>query len=316
MAQKPKMPDHHAAFTLKLYKGYMLQAFLILSVTSLSACAMSPHDEAAVKNLLEGPHRPVFHEYQAGGRSIHYVAVGEPGKRLVVFLHGTPGSWKAFAEYLADDELVKNAYLISVDRPGFGKSDYKKVVASLQHQAALLQPILQREGAGRKVILVGHSLGAPIVARLAMDYPKLVDGMIFVAPSLDPALETPRWYNRLAASHFLSWAVPTELALANKEVMPLEQELLEMLPLWRKIQVPVIVIQGGQDSLVSPGNADFAERELGDCSQVIRLPDAGHFILWKNPEIIRDAILSMLYPDDTLQKQIALCRLRPPATSQ
>jgi hypothetical protein len=47
--------------------------------------------------------------------------------------------------------------------------------------------------------------------------------------------------------------------------------------------------------LALPANADFAERMLKNApTKIIRLKDAGHFILWKQPHIIRDAILTAL----------------------
>ena len=116
--------------------------------------------------------------------------------------------------------------------------------------------------------------------------------------------------SKLAANPAFNWAVPAELALANEEIMPLEQELQAMLPLWGNIRIPVIVIQGSKDKLVSPLNADFAEKALGSCSRVIRLPEAGHFVLWEQPEIIRSAILTLLEPDDALMKSTTVCTLR------
>jgi pimeloyl-ACP methyl ester carboxylesterase len=61
------------------------------------------------------------------------------------------------------------------------------------------------------------------------------------------------------------------------------------------LKIPVTVIQGGKDGLVLPANADFAERMLKNKKpKIIRVTDAGHFILWKKPDIIRDAILGLL----------------------
>src|SRR3546814_16092495 len=53
-------------------------------------------------------------------------------------------------------------------------------------------------GNGAPAIVVGHSLGGPIAAKLAMDYPDRVRGLLLLAPSVAPALEAPRWYQRLA----------------------------------------------------------------------------------------------------------------------
>ena len=258
---------------------------------------MPPYDKATIEAKLQGDRKPAFHELTVGGRTIFYAETGDPAQPPVAFIHGTPGSWMAFGAYLGDDKLRRAAHMIAFNRPGFGRSGYKQVMPSLQEQAALLAPVLREAFKGRRATLVGHSLGAPIAVRLTMDNPDLVDGLVLVSPSIDPTLEKPRWYNRVASWPLISWAIPTKLALANEELMPLEGELSKMLPLWQQVQVPVIVIQGQKDCLVSPASADFAERELGRRAKIIRVPDAGHFILWQQPLIISDAILSLLSQD-------------------
>ncbi len=259
-----------------------------------AGCLKGPYDKsAAEKKLVEG-HQATVSDTISGDRRIHYVAAGRRGAPLILFIHGTPGSWHAFAELMTDQLLLTRAYMVAVDRPGFGKSGNGQIVTSLEQQAAYLKPVIERESTGGRAVLVGHSLGAPIAARIAMDYPKLVSGMVLVAPSLDPDLEKPRWYNHLAASPLIAWAVPEALAHANQEIMPLSAELAQMLPRWSRIQVPVIVVQGEKDELVSPANADFAGRILDGRVTVVRVADQGHFILWKRPGLIRDQILALL----------------------
>ena len=257
-------------------------------------CGMPPYDESAVEAMLNNAGKPILHETIAGGRTMYYAETGSPTKPLIVFIHGTPGSWRGFGQYLADESLRRRAHLIAVDRPGFGRSEHEQLVTSLSEQAAFICQFLQRDFTGRRAILVGHSLGASIAARLAMDQPDLVEGLVLVAPSIDPKLEKPRWYNHLADNRFVRWVLPNDLSLANQEVMPLYGELSQMLPLWQRLSMPVIVIQGGKDRLTSPANADFAVNVLGTRARIIRVPQAGHFIIWKQPAIIVDAILSLL----------------------
>jgi pimeloyl-ACP methyl ester carboxylesterase len=245
--------------------------------------------------LFEDRKQPVFDNYAVDDRLIHYAEVQSPGKVLIVFLHGTPGSWYNWAQHMADENLTAKAHLIAVDRPGFGKSAAKGVVPSLQKQTEYLKPILGRNTSGQGILLVGHSLGASIAVRMTMQYPEQLCGLVLVAPSLDPALEKPRWYNKIAASSLFRWMIPNKMQLANQEVMVLEEELTKMLPLWQTIKIPVTVIQGGKDGLVLPANADFAERMLKNKKpKIIRVTNAGHFILWEKPDIIRDAILDVL----------------------
>jgi pimeloyl-ACP methyl ester carboxylesterase len=84
--------------------------------------------------LFEDRKQPVFDNYAVDDRLIHYAEVQSPGKLLIVFLHGTPGSWYNWAQYMADENLSAKTHLIAVDRPGFGKSAANGVVPSLQKQ--------------------------------------------------------------------------------------------------------------------------------------------------------------------------------------
>lgn len=265
---------------------------LLLIVLFLLVGCGPPYETDQEKMFGDSP--PSFKAYSVSGRTIHYAEVGAGARTLVLFLHGTPGSWQAFAGYLSDQNLGENVNMIAVDRPGFGGSNHGELLPSLSEQASLLHPLLTTYGAGCDIVLVGHSLGAPLAVRMAMDYPELISALVLVAPSLDPELEDPRWYNRLADYQVVSWMVPAELMLANDEVMVLRRELEEMLPLWGKISHPVVLVQGMDDKLVDPGNADFAERMLGDGLKTIRVEDAGHFILWNQPELITSEILELV----------------------
>ncbi|MHC4459031.1 MAG: alpha/beta fold hydrolase [Planctomycetota bacterium] len=267
----------------------------IIAIVHITACGPPSLDAKSMQALFEDRKQPVFDNYAVDDRLIHYAEVQSPGNLLIVFLHGTPGSWHNWARYMADENLSVKTHLIAVDRPGFGKSAAKGVVPSLQKQAEYLRPIFERNTSGQGILLVGHSLGATIAVRMAMEYPEQLCGLVLVAASLDPALEKPRWYNILAASPLIRWMIPSKMQLANEEVMVLEEELTKMLPLWHTINIPITIIQGGKDGLVLPANADFAERMLKNKKpKIIRVTDAGHFILWENPDIIRNAIFGVL----------------------
>jgi|GEM_PF-251523 len=279
-----------------------------IKVVGLCALLMgcAPPYETDPAKLFEGRSAPTFHEYSIEDRNIHYAAAGETHRPLIIFLHGTPGTWKAFATFLGQSDLVERARLIAVDRPGFGKSDYKVLLPSLARQAHLLQPLLNQDATGCGAILVGHSLGAPLAVRMAVEFPEQIGGLVLIAPSIDPDLEDPRWYNHLATYRIVNWAVPTPLILANKEVMALQGELREMMPLWEQLSSPMTLIQGGKDKLVLPANADFAERMAKSPLKMVRVPDAGHFILWEQPDLIVQEILEML--DSLPQNPRNLCR--------
>jgi pimeloyl-ACP methyl ester carboxylesterase len=236
------------------------------------------------------------HQYKAGYRDVHYVQAGDESNPLVLFVHGSPGSLSAFIDFLVDTALLKKALLITADRPGFGYSNFGDGEPSLYKQAETLRPILEKYKNNKPVILVGHSLGGPLIARMAIEYPDLVDGLVFVAASIDPELEpNETWFRAPLATPFLSWIMPRSFRASNEEIYQLKPELQRMLPRWQEIRCPVIVIQGKKDSLVPAENADFARKMLVNAPvEFVIVEDMDHFVPWSNPELIRDAVLKAL----------------------
>jgi pimeloyl-ACP methyl ester carboxylesterase len=235
------------------------------------------------------------HFHIVGKRKINYVIAGDDELPLVLFVHGSPGSLSAFIEFLGDTALLKKAKVASVDRPGFGHSDFGYAEPSLEKQAAMLKPILEKHKSDHPIILVGHSLGGPLIARMAMDYPDLVDGLVIVAGSIDPELEPHEWFRAPLATPFLKWMLPRSLRASNDEIYKLKPELQEMVPLWPKVRASTIVIQGKKDNLVPPGNADFARKMITNAQlKFVLRDDMNHFIPWSHPELIRNAVLELL----------------------
>jgi pimeloyl-ACP methyl ester carboxylesterase len=236
------------------------------------------------------------HTYQVGFRQFHYVKAGDPNKPLILFLHGSPGSLSAFIHFLVDSTLLHRGLLITTDRPGFGYSNFGNGEGSLKQQAEFLKPLLQQYKSNRPIVLVGHSLAGALIARMSADYPDLVDGFIIVAGSIDPTLEpNETWFRAPLATPFLSWLLPRSFRASNEEIYQLKPELERMLPLWKEIKCPVIVIQGKKDVLVPPENADFAKKMLVNAPvEFVLVDDMDHFVPWSNPELIREAILAML----------------------
>jgi pimeloyl-ACP methyl ester carboxylesterase len=267
--------------------------FLVDSCIQFRMSSSEIKEHFAKKNLKYD-----LQEYTVGkNRVINYLHVGDESLPLIVFVHGSPGSLSAFIDFMDDTLLLKHAQLVSVDRAGFGASNYGEGEKSLTKQAAYIKPLLEKYKSNQPVILVGHSLGGPVIARMAMDYQPLVDGLVIVAGSIDPELEpNETWFRAPLATPFLSWIMPRSFRASNYEIYKLKPELQEMLPLWKNITCPVVVIQGGKDSLVDPANADFAKKMIVNSSDLefVIKEDMDHFVPWSHPELIRDAILKIL----------------------
>ena len=233
--------------------------------------------------------------------SIDYVEIDRPDasgseKQLIIFVHGTPGSYSAFRSYLNDPVMQERFHMISVTRPGWRSDDDVKV-PSLDDQAAALRPLLDMDRSGRGALLMGHSYGGPVIARTAMNYSDLVAGLIFVATTGDPELSGPRWYNRFAVV-LPQFVLGASLKGANAEIMPLRPQLEAMRPLWKDLTMPVLIVQGDRDLLVHPGNALFMRRALVNSDvRYLHREGLGHFVLWDEAELIRDNLIELFSQD-------------------
>lgn len=246
--------------------------------------------------------------YQQAGRQLRYLYTSnEPGKPTILFIHGAPSSSSYFRDYLSDTSLRRQANLFAVDRPGYGYSGLGQPVASIQQQAAMIAPILDSlHRQQRPVVLVAASYGTSVAARLAMDYPQLVDGMVLLAPALAPGEEKTYSISYVLESPLFSWAQPRMIHSANVEKLSHTAELQAMLPHWARIRVPVYYFQGSNDDLIYTSNARFAQQRLVNAQslKINMLPGLGHLIAFKARPVIQPAIVQML---DDAQRFYASC---------
>ena len=127
-----------------------------------------------------------------------------------------------------------------------------------------------------------------------MDYPELVNGLIFVAASNDPDLEPNEWFRGPLATPFLKWILPRSLRASNDEIYQLKPQLQAMKPLWPKITCKSIIIQGDSDELVPYQNAYFTEKMLVNAThELVLYKGMNHFVPWTHPFLINNAILYM-----------------------
>lgn len=233
--------------------------------------------------------------WEVAGHPVRAVLSGDRGAGApVLWIHGSPGTWAAFRRYLEDPALRERAFQVAVDRPGFGGSDDGRAVPSLAEQVGRILPALDLPGSERPFVVVGHSLGGPVAIRLAAARPERVAAVVLIAPSVDPALERVRWYQRLADTPPVSWVVPRALANSNGEILSLAPELRLMEPLWDRVTAPVVVVHGARDRLVPVENVAYVRRMAPSSPAVEIVPDAGHLIPWTRPEIVRRALLAAL----------------------
>lgn len=118
------------------------------------------------------------------GARLHVVRQGQGP--VVALVHGANGTWQDFPPELIDD-LASDHTVLAIDRPGHGWSEAPSGPLGLAENAAALIALLRSEDA-RDVTLVGHSYGAAVALRAAVEAPELIAHVVAVAPctALDP----------------------------------------------------------------------------------------------------------------------------------
>lgn len=224
--------------------------------------------------------------------SLRYVWAGDPKLRPIIFVHGSPGSWEAWAHFLLNDQLTSKYHVIAVDRPGYGGSGPGVTEKSLVTQAAVAMAALEDNKSNLPAILVGHSYGGPVVAQMAISYPEKVAGVVFVASSVDPNLEKTKWFQYPAGWWPLDVMLPSALRVCNEEIRALKGELTRMAGEWSRYRARTVILQGTEDDLVSPKNSDFLESKIDKkyLLKSLRIEGLNHFVPWKRPDLIFDGI--------------------------
>jgi pimeloyl-ACP methyl ester carboxylesterase len=156
------------------------------------------------------------------GYSLSYLEAGEPSGRLAIFVHGTPGDAHAWGDYLMG--VPKGFRYIAIDRPGFGHSGPDGAVTSLAEQAQAITTLVRASG-GKPAVLIGHSLGGPIIAQAAVDNPDLVAALVVLAGSLDPTQESVPFIQYVGDTWPVSAMLPRWLRNTNREIIALEPQL-------------------------------------------------------------------------------------------
>ena len=215
------------------------------------------------------------------GTTLHYMERAKKGSMVLFFIHGAPGSWSAFKRYLLADRLASDFHIVSVDRPGHGRTSRSPVAyASLSAQSKILGALLEKYR-HRKVVLVGHSYGGSVALRMALDYPESIHGLLLISSPLSSFHSKHRSWRYAVRFPLFSWLVPRGLFTTNEEMISLSGDLLEIERLYEQIARPIYVLHGSRDILVSVKEVFYLEKMFSIKDLHVRvLKGVNHFIPW------------------------------------
>jgi pimeloyl-ACP methyl ester carboxylesterase len=138
---------------------------------------------------------------EVAGATLNVVDIGPrdaPGPPIVL-IHGASSNLETMRKPLGD-MLAARHRVILIDRPGHGWSSRARDVDSTPAiQGRMIGQVLEKLGVG-PVILVVHSWAGALGARMALDDPHRVAGLVMLAPVAYPWPGGVGWYNTLVTA--------------------------------------------------------------------------------------------------------------------
>lgn len=197
--------------------------------------------------------------YQREGRRMHYIDLGDVSKPMVVLIHGAPWSISDWKRFLEDSSLYDEFRFVVMDRLGYGRSGQWKSVTSFEDQSASILGLVASlpDESGEKPIIMGHSYGGTMVAKILMEGSGKLAGWIVVAGAVDPEHEIVFWISYVVQFPVLKQLMGPMLRVANDEKLTHVWEIEDALQDFDSITVPTHIIHGDTDSIVPFANAKY-----------------------------------------------------------
>ena len=247
------------------------------------------------------------------GIPLHASSKGK-GTKTVIFVHGWTCDETSWKEQVP--ELSRRYRVVTLDLPGHGKSGSPRDGLITMDLFARAVEAVRAEAKADKVILVGHSMGTPVIRQYARLYPQHVAGMVFVdglvtlgAPRPDgPPAPQP---DRMRGPE----------GLKNREAMirgmftpatpqPLQQHILKMMlappestaygammatfdpAIWKDdvMTFPVLGIYADKSAL---GNREYSKK-LYPSFEYTEIPGTGHFVMMEKPKEFNQLVVKFV----------------------
>jgi pimeloyl-ACP methyl ester carboxylesterase len=280
----------------------------------------------ALAAQAEASHPPIGQFARIDDRRVHYVDRGE-GPALVL-LHGVNGAVQDFTETVLDN-LARRYRVIAIDRPGHGYSERADTPMDPADQAAVVHGLMRELGID-KPLLVGFSYSGSVVLAYALAYPDEVAGVVTLAGAaydwpapVDLRYRLPTWpmigdllvdtlpaplatlvADEAVAEAFAPEPVPATYARAPwrlalrpdsyranaEDVRLLKPFLRAQSQRYDEIRVPLVIVTGDADQVVSPTLHSGQLHDAVPHSQQIVVPGAGHPLPYSHPATVIAAI--------------------------
>src|SRR5207245_9083223 len=155
---------------------------VMIVVGALAMLALIP---TAGVFAVQRAHPPQGRMIEVSGGTLHVVDIGPRDAGLpIVLLHGASSNLEVMRPL--GERLAKTHRVILIDRPGHGWSTRVSLADSTPAaQVRMIDEALQKLGV-RSAIFVVHSWSGALGARMALDNPARVAGLVMLAPVAYP----------------------------------------------------------------------------------------------------------------------------------
>ncbi|WP_067879695.1 alpha/beta fold hydrolase [Agromyces aureus] len=205
------------------------------------------------------------------------------------------------AEYWGDlgERLSASGRVLALDLPGFGESPEPTRVLTVPETADLVAELLRTDRIAHPV-LVGHSMGAQVVADLAARHPELVERIVLIGPSVNPRERSRR---RQTARLLQDVAIMDPIAFARgagamaeaglpwvlANLRPaLEHRLERVMP---HVRAEVLVVRGEDDRVVPRFWAE-AVASLAPHARYDEVPGRGHEVVARDTRGLAELVVA------------------------
>jgi pimeloyl-ACP methyl ester carboxylesterase len=246
------------------------------------------------------------------GLKIHSAATGQ-GKQTVIFIHGwtcDSSSWQSQVP-----EFARKYRVVTVDLPGHGRSDSPADGKFTMDLFARAVEAVRNEVKADKVVLVGHSMGAPVIRQYARLYPQHVAALVAVdgplvmtgfgggargggpPPMTGPeglkarenmirGMFTPQTPQPLQ-EHILKMMLGTPESTANGAMAAVFDKSLSKTDV---IKAPALSVYAGTATMPDVK----VMKEVFPNSEVTQVAGTGHFVMMEKPEEFNRVLTSFL----------------------
>jgi pimeloyl-ACP methyl ester carboxylesterase len=261
-----------------------------------SAWKLTSSDRQIWKAFADAPRQPTVFYFRSGQRTLRGWTIGADSLPVTLLLHGAPSSMVKYRSWFRDSAFYQKTRLVAVDRPGYGKSGYGKSVTSIEAQAQILAPVVEKLAENGPIVLYGSSYGGSLAARIAMNQPDKIRALVLQSASVLPDAERTPKIAKWIRFPLTGWVFPKWARVATREKYGHSAALRAIQDGWQRIRCPVWVLHGQADDLIFPTNGLHAFERLRPHTEVTYLPieGAGHNIYWTRRQLVQEFILEAL----------------------